>query len=96
MPSPVLNWETLYYIIFSNKPLFRNFFDYSQVHKGYRCYCHNLHRYLVYSNVTFLKHEPFSSPLTHTSQGEEDDLLVYTMTSPIVSPELAHVPTIVV
>ena len=42
-------------------------------------------------DVTFLENVPFSSPLTHTSQGEESDLLVYTLASPVVSPEPAHV-----
>ena len=61
--------------------------------KGYRCYCPSLRRYLVSIDVTFLENVPLSLPPTHTSQGEEDDLLVYTFTSPIVSPELTPVPT---
>ena len=44
-------------------------------------------RYLVSVDITFLKNVPFSSPPTHTSQGEEDDMLVYTLASPIVSLE---------
>ena len=34
----------------------------------------------------------FSFLSTVTSQGEEEDLLVYTLASPIVSPEPAYVP----
>ena len=69
------------------------FLGYSRVQKGYQCYCPSLHRYLVSVDVTFLESVPFSLPPTHTSQGEEDDLLVYTLASPIVSPEPTPVPT---
>ena len=68
------------------------FLDYSRFHKRYRCYCPNLRRYLVSTDVTFLENVPFSSPTTQSSQGEEDNLLVYTLASPIVSPKHAHVP----
>ena len=64
---------------------------YSRVQKVYRCYCPSLCRYLVSVDVTFLENVPFSSPSTHTSQGEEDYLLVYTLASPVVSLELAYV-----
>ena len=47
---------------------------------------------MVLVDVTFLENVPFSSPPTHTSQGEEDDLLVDTLALPIVFPELASVP----
>ena len=67
------------------------FLGYSRVQKGYRCYCPSIHRYLVLVDVTFLENVPFSSPPTHMSQGEEDDLLVYTLASPIVFPEPAPV-----
>ena len=67
------------------------FFGYSRVQKGYRCSCPSLRRYLVSVDVTFLENVPFSSPPTHKSQGEEDDLLVYTLASPIVSPEPAPI-----
>ena len=67
------------------------FLGYSRVQKGYRCYYPRLRRYIVSTNVTFLENVPFSSPPTHTSQGEEDDLLTYTIASPIVCPEPAHV-----
>ena len=58
-----------------------------------KCYYPSLHRYLVSADVTFLENVPFSAPPTHTSRGEEDDLFVHTIASPIVSPEPAHVPT---
>ena len=103
MPSPVLNWDTLYHFLFLNKPLFpiepqifgciyfvRNvcpqvskldhkslkciFFCYSRVQKGYRCYYPSLRRYLVSTDVKFFENVHFSLPLTHTSQGEANDL----------------------
>ena len=67
------------------------FFGYSRVQKGYRCYCPSLRRYLVSVDVTLLENVPFSLPPTHTSQGEEDDLPVYTLASSIISPEPAPV-----
>ena len=70
------------------KSLKRIFFGYSQVQKGYKCYCPNLRKYTVYVDVTFLENTSFSLDLIHTSQGEDDDLLVYTL----VSPALTYVP----
>ena len=89
MPSSILHWDTLYHILFPNKPvspielqIFRCtcfvldvhlhvskldpkslkciFLGYSQVQKGYQCYCPSLHKYLVSIDVTFLKNGPFS------------------------------------
>ena len=68
------------------------FLGYSRVQKDYRCYCPSLRRYLVSIDITFLENVPFSLPPTHKSQREEDNLLVYTLASPIVSPEPTHVP----
>ena len=67
------------------------FLGYSRVQKGYRCYCPSLHKYLVSADVKFLKNVPFSSPPTHTSQGEANDLLVYTIASPVAPPVPAPV-----
>ena len=57
------------------------FLGYSRVQKGYRCYCATLRHYFVSTDVTFFETTPFflSSPVT--SQGEDDDLLVYTIAS---------------
>ena len=58
------------------------FLGYSRVQKGHRCYCPSLRRYLVFADVTFLENTAFSPNLIHTSQGEDDDLLVCTLASP--------------
>ena len=42
-------------------------------------------------DVKFFENVPFSSPSTHTSQGEADDLLVYTIASPMAPLVLASV-----
>ena len=41
---------------------------------------------------SFFENVPFSSPLTHTSQGEADDLLVYIIASLVAPPVPAHTP----
>ena len=66
---------------------------YSRVQKGYRCYCPTLQHYFVSTDVAFFEITTFSIPSIVTNQGEEEDLLVYTLASPIVSPEHASVPT---
>ena len=69
------------------------FVRYSHVQRGYRCYCLTLQHFFVSTNVAFFETTPFSISSTVTSQGEEEDLLVYTLASPIVSPKHASVPT---
>ena len=58
------------------------FLGYSQVQKGCRCYCPSFLRYLTFVDVTFLENASFPQDPIHTSQGEDDDLLVYTLASP--------------
>ena len=48
------------------------------------------------TDVAFFETTPFSLPSIVTRQGEEEDLLIYTLASSIVSPESAFVPAIVV
>ena len=74
------------------------FLGYSRVQKGYRCYCPSLCKYMVFSDVTFLENTPFSSNPIHTSQGEDDDFLVYTLAlpapasvPPLTKPPITHV-----
>ena len=43
-------------------------------------------------DVTFFDTTSFSLSSTVTSQGEDDDLLVYTISSPTPTPTLAPVP----
>ena len=77
---------------FDHKSLKCIFLGYSQVQKGYRCYCPSLLRYMVSADVKFFENVPFSSPSTHTSQGEADDLLVYAIASLVAPPVLAPAP----
>ena len=71
------------------------FVRYSCVQKGYRCYCPTLQRYFVSNDVVLFETTPFSLPSTVTSQEEEEDLLIYTLASPIVSSEPTLVPALV-
>ena len=65
------------------------FLGYSRLQKGYRCHCPILHRYLVSYDVTFLENIPFfPASSTYPSQGEDDDLLIYTVTSVTSSYEV--------
>ena len=57
------------------------FLGYSQVQKGYMCYCLSLRTYLVFVDVTFIENTHFSQDPIHISQREDDDLLVYTLAS---------------
>ena len=68
------------------------FVGYSRVQKGYRCHCSPLRRYFVSADVAFFETTSFSLPSIVKRQGEEEDLLVYTLASPIVFPEPASVP----
>ncbi|KAK2998527.1 hypothetical protein RJ639_023483 [Escallonia herrerae] len=54
------------------------FLGYSRLQKGHRCYCPDLHRYLVSTDVVFSEHSPFfSSKSDSSSKGEDDDWLMY-------------------
>ena len=69
------------------------FLSYSRVQKGYRCYCPTLRRYFVSTDVTLFETTPFSLSSPVTSQGEDDDLLVYTIASPAPqAPTPAPIP----
>ena len=65
------------------------FVGYSHVKKGYRCYCPTLRRYFVSPNVIFFETTSFSFSFPITSQGDGDDLLVYTISSPVPLARLA-------
>ena len=54
------------------------------------CYCPTFRRYFVSIDVAFLETTLFSLSSTVTSQGEDDDLLAYTVSLPI--PTLAPAP----
>ena len=71
------------------------FVGYSRIQKGYRCYCSTLQRYFVSTDVAFFETTPFSLLSIVTSKGEEEDLLVYTLASLIVSFEPTPVPALV-
>ena len=58
------------------------FLGYSRVQKGYRCYCPIFRCYIVSTDVTFFETTSFSLSSPITSQGEDDDLLVYAIASP--------------
>ena len=58
------------------------FVGYSRVQKGYRCYCPTLRRCFVSTDVTFFETTSFSLSSLIPSQGEDDDLSVYTIASP--------------
>ena len=70
------------------------FLGYSRIQKGYRRYCPSLQRYLVSADVTFLENTHFSPDSIHTSQEEDDDLLVYILASsaPASIPPLTKPP----
>ena len=69
------------------------FVGYSRVHKGYKCYCLTLRRYFVSTDVAFFETTSFSLSSTATSQGEDDDVLVYTVvTSALLLSSLLHLP----
>ena len=80
----------LYVFKLDSKSLKCIFLGYSRVQKGYRCYCPSLCRYMVSIDVTFLENTHFSPDPIHTSQGEDDDLYVYTL----ALPAPASVPTL--
>ena len=59
---------------------------YSRVQKGYKCYCPTLRRYFVSTDVAFIETTLFSLPYTVTSPREDDDLLVYYVSLPVLTP----------
>ena len=67
------------------------FLGYSYVQKRYRCNCPTLRRYFVSTVVAFFETTPFSLSSTVTSQGENNDLLVYYVTLLVPTPSLIPV-----
>ena len=61
------------------------FVGYSRVQKGYRCYYPTFRRYFVSTNVAFFETTPFSLSYTVTNQRGDDDLLVYSVSSPVLT-----------
>jgi len=61
------------------------FLGYLRVQKGYRCFCPTLNRYLVSPDVTFFEDMSFSPSSSSSCQGENDNLFIYEITSPISS-----------
>ena len=57
--------------------------------------CPPLRRYFVSIDVTFFETTSFSLSSTITSQGEDDDLLVYTISSPTPTPALILVKPLI-
>ena len=69
------------------------FVGYPRVQNGYRCYCPTPRRYFVSTDITFFETTTCSLSLTIPSQGENDDLLVYIVSSSAPpNPTLALVP----
>ena len=64
---------------------------YSRVQKRYRYYCPTLQRYFVSIDVTFFDTTSFSLSSLVPSQGEDDDLTVYTIASLVPTPTLVHI-----
>ncbi|XP_057991841.1 retrovirus-related Pol polyprotein from transposon RE1 isoform X1 [Hevea brasiliensis] len=66
------------------------FLGYSLLQKWYSCFSPTLNHYLVSADVTFFESTPFfPQSFVYESQGEEDDLLIYTvqpMSSPLPQP----------
>ena len=69
------------------------FMGYSCVQKGYRCYCPTLRCYFVSIDITFFETTLFSLSSSVTSQGEGDDLFVYTISSLVPPAPPTPTPT---
>ena len=59
------------------------FVGYFRVQKGYRCYYLTLRRFFVSTDVAFFETTPFSLLSTVINQGEDDNVLVYTVFLPV-------------
>ena len=60
--------------------------------KGDRCYCPTLRHEFASIDVAFFDTTSFSPSSTVISKGEDDDLSVYIVASPVPTPALVPVP----
>jgi hypothetical protein len=85
--STCFGWDVRPYVTkLDPKSLKCIFFGYSRLKKRYKCYCPSLNKYLVSTDVTFLEVTPYFQSSTPIRRGEDDDMLVYIITSSELNP----------
>ena len=50
------------------------FLGYSRTHKGYKCYCLELNRFIISLDITFFKSKLYFDTESHSSKSNEDFL----------------------